>query len=301
MSRSIGVAPNNTDASARDGTGGSAGQVGTGGSSVGGQDGTGGMSGSGGSTGGAPAFAVVALTDDGSLLFTRTDELSTVALKPIVGTFPNTSVLGMDLRPSDGRLYLLSTGDLTYVVTSINEFNVQVTKKKSFQTPVINGTNQAIDFNPLADRMTLTNTDTGASFQINVDNGQINFWKWVTFAAGDPNADKTPRVVACAYTSNTKETPAATQLYTLDSVLDVLTLQDPNSAVLHTIGALGIDIGDTAAFDIVSVTSGGSTLTYGYVLDAGSLYTIDLLTGKTGLVGKINTSLGLRGLVVQPL
>jgi hypothetical protein len=162
------------------------------------------------------------------------------------------------------------------------------------------GTSQAIDFNPVADRLRFINTVDSSNYRINVDDGTIVPDTALTFAAGDSNAGKTPHVVAGAYTNSLTPTPASTTLYDLDSTLDVLLIQNPpNNGVLTTVGPLGVDIGDNAAFDIATVTSGGES--YGFVLNEGNLYSIDLPTGKMTLIGKINTNQGLRGLVVRPL
>ena len=122
------------------------------------------------------------------------------------------------------------------------------------------------------------------------------------YGPDDVNTGKVPNVVAAAYINNVTPAPAATTLYDLDSTLDVLAVQNPpNAGQLTTVGSLGIDIGAGAAFDIATVTTGGVTTNYGFVLNANTLYSIDLQTGKTTLVGNVGTNLVLRGLVVRPL
>jgi hypothetical protein len=79
-------------------------------------------------------------------------------------------------------------------------------------------------------------------------------------AAGDPNSTRTPRVVAVAYTNPDVDLQTNTVLHDLDvnraadadpRIGDVLAIQvPPNGGVLNTVGRLGIDADDFAAFDI---------------------------------------------------
>ena len=60
-----------------------------------------------------------------------------------------------------------------------------------------------------------------------------------------------PAIVASAYTNSTPGA-TATQLFGIDSDLDILVLQNPpNSGTLSTIGSLGVDTGDRVGFDVV--------------------------------------------------
>jgi hypothetical protein len=84
-------------------------------------------------------------------------------------------------------------------------------------------------------------------------------------------------------------------------MLDVLAIQDPpNEGVLKTVGPLGIDLGDDASFDIVTLDSNGLPVNIGLVLDAGRLYRINLSTGQLSFVGLLGGTGPFRGLIVRP-
>jgi Domain of unknown function (DUF4394) len=75
----------------------------------------------------------------------------------------------------------------------------------------------------------------------------------LAYAAGNRNAGVSPTITASAYTNNFAGVPAGrtTQLFNIDSNLDVLTLQNPpNNGTLVTIGSLGVNVGTVGGFEI---------------------------------------------------
>ncbi|MBC8078671.1 MAG: DUF4394 domain-containing protein, partial [Chloroflexales bacterium] len=115
----------------------------------------------------------------------------------------------------------------------------------------------------------------------------------LAYATGDSNAGKTPGAAAAAYTNNISST-ASTQLYLLDATQDVLVKQgtagppvvSPNTGQLYTVGALGVDVGPRASFDIAQ--NGAAYVTYAGATDTDSkLGTINLATGQITEVGTI--------------
>src|SRR5258706_15416349 len=145
-----------------------------------------------------------------------------------------------------------------------------------------------VDFNPVAARMRLMGSD-GTSLRVNVDDGKVTVDGSHKYKDGDANAGKTPRVVAGAYTNSWKGTQA-TALYNIDAATGALVTQaPPNDGVLNTVGSLGMPVSGPVAFNIVSSQPDKNDA---WLATGGSLYSVDLKTGKATMAGKIE---GLSG------
>jgi hypothetical protein len=194
-------------------------------------------------------------------------------------------VLGIDLRPADGMLYgVTSDGNLV----TIDPRSGQATMRSKLSHAWKADPATTFDFNPLADRLRLMSSQ-GMSFRINVDNGQVIVDGSHKFKDMDPNAGKTPRIVAGAYTNAFKGTKATT-LYNIDAATGSLVTQDPpNDGILNTVGSLGIPVNGPVAFNIIAV---GPDQNAAWLAANGNLYSVDLKTGKATVAGKIS---GLSG------
>jgi hypothetical protein len=118
----------------------------------------------------------------------------------------------------------------------------------------------------------------------------------LTFAPGDPGAITTPRVTAVAFSAGS---PPA--LYAIDSNRDaLLALPTPASGVAATIGALGINISDDAAFDIVDTREGERAYAVLSEERVSRLYRIDLATGAPRLIGRLASRSAVRAMAVVP-
>jgi hypothetical protein len=137
-------------------------------------------------------------------------------------------------------------------------------------------------------RLRLMNSE-GVSLRINVDDGKATVDGSHKFKDGDANAGRTARIVAGAYTNSFKDTKATT-LYNIDAATGTLVTQaPPNDGILNTVGSLGIPVTGAVAFNIVS---SGPDQNAGWLVAGGSLYSVDLKTGKATMAGKIS---GLNG------
>jgi len=203
-------------------------------------------------------------------------------------------ILGLDVRPANKQLVGLGSSSRLYRIDAATGA-VTAIGSTSF-APSLAGARFGFDFNPTVDRIRVTSDarqnlrlhpDTGAAAAVD---GQLSY------AAGDAGAGSTPRIVASAYT-NSVAGATTTQLFDLDSGRDALVLQNPpNNGTLVTVGALGIDIGDDADFDI-SAADGAAYLAAQVGQGASSqLYTVNLGTGATTLVGRIGGGSPLRAL-----
>lgn len=232
----------------------------------------------------AAAPDLIALTDDGRLLRFPPDrpaEARAVAMEGADG------LIGIDLRPADGRLYGLDASNDVYVL----DLDAGSARLVSTLTVAFEGERRSgIDFTPQSDRLRLVG-GSGQNLRVNVELGATAQDRPLAYVAGDPNAGQRPTIAAAAYTNN-RPGVATTRLLELDAGRDVLVLQDPpNDGGLVTIGPLGIDVGPLAGFDIVTDGAGQDR---GWVASGSQLHGIDLATGKTSPVGQIGPDAGIR-------
>jgi hypothetical protein len=245
----------------------------------------------------SPPVRLIGLTDNNRLIFLDADRSSSsrnVAIKGVDG-----QIIGIDVRPANGRLYGLSSTDKIYTIDP----NTGATQLVSTLSTAFKGTiRSGLDFNPVPDRLRLVDLK-GQNFRVNVDTGMVIVDKPLNYAIGDPNAGVVPNVTAAAYTNSfagppspTGVTPATrtTQLFVIDSTRDVLLLQNPpNDGVLKTIGALGVDLKPTGEFDIFSPRS---DVNLAFAVSGSSFYAIDLGSGTAITVGSTGKNENLIGL-----
>ena len=120
------------------------------------------------------------------------------------------------------------------------------------------------------------------------------------YPAGDPNVGVDPNVVDSAYT-NSVAGASSTQLYGIDTALDILVTQANSAGTLGTVGPLGINVVSVGGFDISPV---GNQIAYAALLPANAtnsrLYSINLATGAASPLGEINGGVFISALAVAP-
>lgn len=231
----------------------------------------------------ATAASIIGLVDGKTLVWINpatkkvTGEVAVKASGPL---------LGIDVRPADGMLYgIIADG----TIVTIDAKTGQTTTKSKLSEPFKAGSEVTFDFNPAADRLRLMSSD-GTSLRINVDDGKVTVDGSHKFKEGDPNAGKTPKVVAGAYSNSLNPKPAATALYNIDATTWTLVTQaPPNDGVLNTIGSLGITATMPLAFNIVASPGDKNDA---WLVTGGTLYAVDLKTGKATAAGKLE---GVKG------
>ncbi len=247
----------------------------------------------------AATIRAFGLTDSNRLLSFDLDDPTKTKSVAVSGV--NGTLLGVDFRPANGKLYSVSsTNDVYTIDTNTGAATLESTLSPlSFAGGQISG----FDFNPAADRLRLEGSND-QNFRINVDTGAIADFDLNTpgvqpdgtlaYALSDTNAGADPNITAVGYTNSFPGAPAgrSTQLYGIDFVLDTLVLQNPpNDGTLNTIGSLGFDFDEVGGFDIFSPSSGNNTA---YAASGGSFYGIDLATGAAtnlSTIGDGNTRL----------
>jgi hypothetical protein len=196
-------------------------------------------------------------------------------------------LIGIDVRPADGQLYGVTADG--WIVT-IDPKTGQAKQKSKLSEMLKPGVTATVDFNPAADRLRLMASD-GTSLRVNVDDGKVIVDGSHKYKEGDTNADKTPKVIANAYSNSVKGTQS-TALYNIDATTNSLVSQaPPNDGVLNTIGVLGVKLEGAVGFNIVASAPDKNDA---WLTNGGTLYSVDLKTGKATMVGKIT---GLPGIL----
>jgi hypothetical protein len=225
---------------------------------------------------------VVGLADAGTALVqfdtTKADKVrSSVRVSGLTGG--DTALIGIDHRVQDGNLYGVGNNAASAGVYLIDA-DTGVAALVNRLTVALNGTTFGVDFNPAANALRVV-SDTGQNLRqpyatagaATVDDGPLSYAAPAAVATG---------INGAAYTNNDLDPTTGTTLFDLDSALDQIAIQSPaNAGSLAATGKLGLDaVGDTG-FDIHSTLRDGSSVgVVGYAVVNGSLYEIDLLTGK---------------------
>jgi hypothetical protein len=227
-----------------------------------------------------PAFGI---TGDGRLMAgfdtDRPDVLYWVrAIRGFVG---DQSLVGIDVRVQDGLLY--GVGDKGGIYTiRIGEVDVVMTKVSQL-TVTLNGTTFGVDFNPAADRLRVI-SDNGQNLRHDL---HAHLTAVDTILTTPPSQTPTKGVTAAAYTNNDLNGATGTTLFDIGTLTDQVVIQSPaNEGKLVATGALGVDAGLDAGFDIFSDLSNGKTVSvsgFAAIVPSGgqaTLYTVNLLTGE---------------------
>jgi hypothetical protein len=225
--------------------------------------------------GAANAASIIGLVDGKTLVWVDPATKKVTGKADIKGA---ASVVGIDVRPSDGMLYAVSADGGIYTVDAKTG---QATMKNKL-SETLKGTVTVVDFNPAADRLRIITSD-GSNLRINVDDGKTTVDGTLKYKDGDAQAGKTPKVVAAAYTNSSNPKPAATALYDIDDAGHLLSQAPPNDGVLNTIGMLGIKIDGPVAFNIVAQGEDNAA----WLVTGGTLYSVDLKTGKATSAGQL--------------
>jgi hypothetical protein len=229
--------------------------------------------------------------------------------RPIGGLASGESLIGIDVRPSTGELYAVGRIGSAAVgqLYTIDVTNGLVTPVGARTIP-LSGAAFGLDFNPVPDLIRIV-SDTGQNIRVRPADGTVAGADTALAypATGDPNATRPPRVVAVAYTNADTDPETNTVLHDIDTNRaadldrdgDVLTIQvPPNGGVLNTVGDLGVDTDDFAAFDIGPDNDALAALRpTGRAFSR--LYVVDLPSGRAQNLGQIGSGELVTGLPIQ--
>lgn len=214
----------------------------------------------------------------------------------VSGLQSNETIVGIDFRPAIGQLYALGTSSRLY---TLNTSTGAATAVAGAFAPPLNGFNFGFDFNPTIDRIRVV-AETNKNTVLNPITGGVQLSATdLFFGPADPNFGVDPNVVNSAYTNNFVGA-ATSQLYGIDTALDILVTQSNNAGTLGTVGPLGFNATGVGGFDI----SGKTGIAYAALLPSGSsqsnLYSINLLTGAATNLGQIDGGVIITAISVAP-
>ncbi len=240
-------------------------------------------------TGAAAAAPAIGLTGDKTLVMFDTETLAVSGTMDVTGV---DKLHGIDVRPADGMLYGVSADGK---VVTIDTASGAATEKSTLSEMLPDGVSASVDFNPVADRLRIVGSD-GTNLRANVDDGSVTVDGKLAYDAADMHAGETPNIVAVAYTNSVGK-PEKTAMYDIDATIVGLIQQaPPNDGVLKAIGKLGVDGGDSYAFDISATADLTNTA---YLVVGNTLHTVALDTGVATAVGAIEGG-ALRDIAVLP-
>jgi trimeric autotransporter adhesin len=229
---------------------------------------------------------------------------------PITGVKMNQTLVGMDMRPQDFKLYALGynvVGDTMATIYTLNDSTgVATIFADSIKMNLGATANIGFDFNPVANRLRIVSAATKNNYRLNITVKPIKptVDTALTFKTGDANFGKNAFVGSVAYI-NSFGGATATKMYDIDEQKGLFLQQNsPNGGFLNTIGSLGIAL-DTldysADFDIAP-SKGANGIENTIFLTANvlggnnydNLYNINAATGATTLIGRIGNGIGVR-------
>lgn len=205
------------------------------------------------------------------------------------------TIVGIDFRPLDGRLYALGSASRLYTLDTVTAVATPV---GAAFTPALNGAEFGFDFNPVVDRLRV-HSDAEQNLRLNpVTGASAATDAALAYAAGDVNAGQDPSVGGTAYT-NSVPNALTTSLFAIDAARDVLVrLPDANSGQLTTVGNLGVNASSQIGFDIAGAEAFATIVSEGVTFS--TLYRIDLTTGTATVIGNVAGATRLRGIAIAP-
>jgi hypothetical protein len=231
----------------------------------------------------APAFALdlAGLNNRNELLLFSDKAPGKVRAVAITGV--EGKVLGIDVRPADGKLYGLTNDGTLYTIDTKSGV---ATRKAKLSVPLDSIDHVVVDFNPQADRMRVIGS-SGQNLRVNVDTGQTVVDGKLAYRPADRSAGKPMGIYAGAYI-NSFAGATQTQLFDIDSVNGTYIVQDPpNDGVLRTVGPTGLKPGTVV--DAIDIYTDAKDNYVGFAVSGGMLYRIDVATGKMGKGNAIGT------------
>lgn len=223
-------------------------------------------------------------------------------------------LLGIDVRPANGRLYGAGSTGMLYAIDATTGAASAVGAGNYFAANI--GTDNGFDFNPAVDRIRLVNErgenlrlhpDTGAVVDGDTNMAGLQIDGRLAYASDDTMAGKSARIVAAAYTNSVAGAKVTTN-FAIDAAAGTLVTQgtkqgapnpvSPNTGRLFTVGSLGVKIeGGPLSFDISPANEGFVSLPCG---KHTRVYWIDLSTGAATDLGRVGVDEQVRAIAVKP-
>lgn len=215
-------------------------------------------------------------TQEGSdrLFFFDSDTPREVDEEGVEGLDSGEDLLGVDVRPSTGGLYVLGDHGNLYVVNTQTHHAVKVASLPlELDVADREDVNFGIDFNPATDRLRVV-SDDDENYSVNPDTGAVTVDSKIQYS----DDDESPAVRAIGYTNPPPGQTAVISLFAIDSVEDALyQIAPPASGVLRDKETLDINVRDVVGLDIAWNNEGFLVTTDRF--GVSRLFELDLVTG----------------------
>ena len=249
------------------------------------------------------------LTLDGKLAIFGSENASTsVTTRTITGLEGGSSLVDIDVRSLDGKLYGLTTDGKLYQIDPVSGAATLISAPADGVTLMPT----SMDFNPAVDR-TRVFAQNDQNFRVNqTTNPYSPTADGILKYAENPEAN--PDLAGAAYDNSYQNggTPPvaieggepATRLFSVDRMSNQLIKHETaagstpagNFSTLRAVGALGITLGSNVGFDI-STTGGQLGTDTALMVNGDSLYTVNLTSGMATFKSK--TGMALKALAIQ--
>jgi hypothetical protein len=267
-----------------------------------GPQGPAGPTGPGGPAGSALGRSVIAVDNANAMLvFGALRPDIVIRRATITGLATGETIVGIDFRPVDGKLYALGSASRVYTLDTLTAVATLV--GTSAFTPTLAGASFGVDFNPVPDRIRV-HSDQEQDLRLNPATATVAAVdSALAYAVADAGAGANPAIAGTAYT-NSVAGATTTILYAIDAARDVLVmLPNPNDGRLVTVGALGGNTTTDVGFDIAG-NNGAAYMTLTTGLGAGgtgsTLFQVNLTTGSLFPVGNVSNAAPIRGIAIVP-
>jgi hypothetical protein len=212
------------------------------------------------------------------------------------------SLRAIDFRPSDGKLYGLSTSGTSYTLLTIDLATAAATPVGSGTAAVAFPSRVSMDFSPANDHLRVI-TGGSANMRINPVSGSLLATDAdVFYGAGDPNSGQNPPfIVGAAYASVAIGPMVFEELFTWDFNLDIMASSpNPTTGELVTVGGPPVFITFDGGVGMdFSANSGTMYLSYRDFAGVNEvLSTLDLSTGNVTPLG--NFPVDMLDIAVSP-
>lgn len=216
----------------------------------------------------------------------------------IQGLQSNEQLVGIDFRPLTGELFGLGSFSRLYRLDVASGMATEVGVGPF--SPALNGSSFGFDFNPTIDRIRV-DANSNQNLVLNPDTGAATVATNLFYRAGDVNEGVDPNVVHASYTPSTFGAPgSSTQLFGIDTGLDILVKQANSAGTLDTVGSIGADATEMGGFDISWITGRAFMVFQDVNLNRSTFWRIDLDTGEGTFVGEIGGGALITAVAVVP-
>jgi hypothetical protein len=256
-----------------------------------------------------PALTAYGISNDGTLMASfktnKPQQLDWVS-NP-TGLITDTTLIGLDCRVQDGKLYVVGNYGGIYTVTLTDSLDAVLTKVSQL-TIGLNGATFGVDFNPAADRLRVI-SDTGQNLRHDLNTHTTLADTPLSVQPGplplNPPSTPATGATAAAYTNNDLDPGTATTLFDINTLTGQVAIQSPaNTGLLAPTGALGTSVAASAGFDIYSTLNSGKTVSnsgFAALIPSSTgkatFFTVDMLSGTATSVGQF--PLQITGIAIQ--